>query len=108
MTSRTRRAIGPGLLLVALAVVALVALLATVLAGLVNLLLSLVQEMATLKANLMHAQAAPAPAPAAAAAPDFSAAIEKLTGSLNDRIAALVPAASSRRMARNFRRVPSC
>jgi len=51
-----------------------------------DLLLSLVQEMATLKANLMHAQAAPAPTPAAAAAPDFSAAIEKLTGSLNDRL----------------------
>lgn len=49
-----------------------------------DLLLSLVQEMATLKANLMHAQAAPTPA--APAAPDFSAAIEKLTGSLNDRL----------------------
>ena len=56
-----------------------------------DLLLSLVQEMATLKANLMHAQAAPQPAPAAtaaapAAAPDFSAAFEKLAGSLNDRL----------------------
>ena len=51
-----------------------------------DLLLSLVQEMATLKANLMHAQAAPAPTPAAPAAPDFSAALEKLTGSLTDRL----------------------
>ncbi|MFY9343129.1 MAG: hypothetical protein WAT39_11600, partial [Planctomycetota bacterium] len=48
-----------------------------------ELLLSLVQEMATLKANLMQQQARPA---AAAATPDFAAAIEKLTGSLNDRL----------------------
>ena len=54
-----------------------------------DLLLSLVQEMATLKANLMHAQAAPQPQPAAAQAapaPDFSAAFEKLAGNLNDRL----------------------
>jgi DNA mismatch repair ATPase MutL len=55
-----------------------------------DLLLSLVQEMATLKANLMHQQAqerAPAPAAAAAApAADFSAAFEKLAGSLSDRL----------------------
>jgi hypothetical protein len=63
-----------------------------------DLLMSLVNEMANLKANLMHAQQtaatpapapAPAPAPVAAAAPavpDFSAAFEKLAGTLNDRL----------------------
>lgn len=55
-----------------------------------DLLLSLVQEMATMKANLMHQQAqpaAPAAAPVAAApVPDFTAALEKLTGSLTDRL----------------------
>jgi hypothetical protein len=60
-----------------------------------DLLLSLVNEMANLKANLMHQQAAaapapvaPAPAPAAPApaVPDFSAAFEKLAGTLNDRL----------------------
>lgn len=48
-----------------------------------DLLMSMVQEMATLKANLMQRDAQPAPAAGAA---DFTAAIEKLTGSLNDRI----------------------
>lgn len=58
-----------------------------------DLLLSLVQEMANLKANLMNAQAqrataaaSPAPAAPAPAVPDFSAAFEKLAGSLNDRL----------------------
>jgi chromosome segregation ATPase len=58
-----------------------------------DLLLSLVQEMATLKANLMQAQAQAQPAPQptvitapAPAAPDFSAAFEKLAGSLGDRL----------------------
>ena len=61
-----------------------------------DLLMSLVNEMANLKANLMHQQQvaaaptpAPAPAPVAAAAPavpDFSAAFEKLAGTLNDRL----------------------
>ncbi|MBL8722695.1 MAG: hypothetical protein JNK49_01545 [Planctomycetes bacterium] len=55
-----------------------------------ELLLSLMQEMATLKANLMTQQAAertpvPAPHPVAPGA-DFTAAIEKLAGSLNDRL----------------------
>lgn len=49
-----------------------------------ELLLSLVQEMANLKANLQRREA-----PAAAAAPDFGAAIEKLAGSLNDRLESL-------------------
>jgi DNA mismatch repair ATPase MutL len=49
-----------------------------------DFLLSLVQEMATLKANLMQQQAQPAPQ--AAPAPDFTAALEKLTGSLNERL----------------------
>lgn len=49
-----------------------------------ELLLSLVQELANLKANLHQREA-----PAAVAAPDFSAAIEKLAGSLNDRLESL-------------------
>jgi hypothetical protein len=54
-----------------------------------ELVMSLVQEMATLKANLMTQKAQPqAPAAAAGAAPpgDFAAAFEKLAGSLNDRL----------------------
>jgi hypothetical protein len=49
--------------------------------------------MATLKANLLHAQAQNQPqpqpqpvAPAPTAMPDFAAALEKMTGSLNDRL----------------------
>ena len=49
-----------------------------------DLVMSLVQEMATLKANLMQREAQPA-APQAGGA-DFSAAIEKLAGSLNERL----------------------
>lgn len=49
-----------------------------------DLVMSLVQEMATLKANLMQREAQPAQ-PAAPPA-DFSAALEKLAGSLNDRL----------------------
>lgn len=49
-----------------------------------ELLMSLVNELAGLKAQLAIQQA---PQPAAAApAPDFTAALEKLTGSLNDRL----------------------
>ncbi|MCB9877130.1 MAG: hypothetical protein H6835_05955 [Planctomycetes bacterium] len=51
-----------------------------------DMLMALVQEMANLKANLMQAQA-PQAAPAPGA--DFSAAIEKLAGSLNDRLETL-------------------
>jgi hypothetical protein len=53
-----------------------------------ELLLSLMHEMANMKASMMHPQAAPASAAAPAAAPgtDVSAAIEKLAGSLNDRL----------------------
>ena len=56
-----------------------------------ELLFSLVQEMATLKANLLHAQSHPqpqavAPTPAQPAMPDFASALEKLTGSLTDRL----------------------
>jgi hypothetical protein len=61
-----------------------------------DLLMSLVNEMANLKANLMHQQqvaAGPTPTPApvpvtvaAPAVPDFSAAFEKLAGTLNDRL----------------------
>lgn len=57
-----------------------------------DLLLSLVSEMATLKANLLHAQAQARPEPVAApqpAMPDFASALEKLTGSLNDRLESL-------------------
>lgn len=53
-----------------------------------DMLMSLVQEMATLKANLAHAQPA-APSQAQAPAPDFTAAFEKLAGSLNDRLETL-------------------
>lgn len=51
-----------------------------------DLVMSLVQEMATLKANLMQRDAQPAAAAAAGGAADFSAAIEKLAGSLNERL----------------------
>ena len=51
-----------------------------------DLVLSLVQEMANLKANLMQRDATPQPAAGGA---DFSAAIEKLAGSLNDRLETL-------------------
>ena len=51
-----------------------------------DLVMSLVQEMANLKANLMHREAQERAPAAAAPAADFSAAIEKLAGSLNDRI----------------------
>jgi len=50
-----------------------------------DLLMSLVQEMATLKANLMNQQAQER-APASSAGGEFTAAIEKLAGSLNDRL----------------------
>ncbi|MBK8096654.1 MAG: hypothetical protein IPK26_06075 [Planctomycetes bacterium] len=53
-----------------------------------DLLMSLVNELAGLKAQLAI-QGAPQPVAAAAApapAPDFTAALEKLTGSLNDRL----------------------
>ncbi len=49
------------------------------------LLLSLVSEMANLKANFMHQQVQER-APAPSGVPDFSAAIEKLAGSLGDRL----------------------
>ncbi|MBL8728786.1 MAG: hypothetical protein JNM25_10175 [Planctomycetes bacterium] len=48
-----------------------------------DLVMSLMQEMANMKASLMQRDAQPAPAAGAA---DFSAAIEKLAGSLNDRL----------------------
>lgn len=48
-----------------------------------DLLLSLVQELATLKAGMMAQQQAPAPV---SAGTDVSAALEKLAGSLNDRL----------------------
>ncbi|MBL8749784.1 MAG: hypothetical protein JNK78_11535 [Planctomycetes bacterium] len=53
-----------------------------------DLLMSMVQEMANLKASLMHrdAQERAPSAPAASGAADFTAAIEKLSGTLNDRI----------------------
>lgn len=55
-----------------------------------DLLMSMVQEMANLKASLMQREAQDrGPTPNAAAAPgavEFTAAIEKLTGQLNDRI----------------------
>jgi hypothetical protein len=48
------------------------------------MMMSLVHELATLKANMaMQQQPQQAPQPAV---PDFSAALEKLTGSLNDRL----------------------
>jgi DNA repair exonuclease SbcCD ATPase subunit len=49
-----------------------------------DLLMSMMQEMANMKASLLHQQQA-AQAPAAPAV-DLSAALEKLTGSLNDRL----------------------
>lgn len=51
-----------------------------------DLLLSLVSEMATLKANLLNQQAQERAPVAAAGGTDVSAAIEKLAGSLNDRL----------------------
>lgn len=48
-----------------------------------DLVMSLMQEMANMKASLMQRETQPAPAAGAA---DFSAAIEKLAGSLNDRL----------------------
>lgn len=48
-----------------------------------DMVMTLVQELATLKANMANQQPA---APAAQAAPDFSDALDKLTGSLNDRL----------------------
>lgn len=48
-----------------------------------ELLMSLMQEMATMKASMMHPQPGSG---AGAAGTDVSAAIEKLTGSLNDRL----------------------
>lgn len=52
-----------------------------------DLVLSLVQEMANLKASLMQRDAAPQAGVGGGA--DFSAAIEKLTGTLNDRLETL-------------------
>lgn len=51
-----------------------------------DLLMSMMQEMANLKASLMHQQSQPTSAPAPAAGGDFSAAIEKLAGTLNERL----------------------
>jgi len=52
-----------------------------------DLLLSLVQELATMKASLMNQAQQRAPIPAATTGgAEFSAAIEKLSGSLNDRL----------------------
>lgn len=53
-----------------------------------DLLMSMMNEMATMKAQLLQRGGSPAPAAAAGggAAVDFTAAIEKLTGSLNDRL----------------------
>jgi DNA mismatch repair ATPase MutL len=52
-----------------------------------ELLLSLMNEMASMKASMLHPHAVPAAAPAAAApGTDVSAAIEKLAGSLTDRL----------------------
>ncbi len=48
-----------------------------------EIMMTLVQELATLKANMANQQQQPAPS---APAPDFSEALEKLTGSLNDRL----------------------
>ncbi|MCA8948074.1 MAG: hypothetical protein KDE27_01145, partial [Planctomycetes bacterium] len=48
-----------------------------------ELLMSLFQEMATMKANMQTAQAQ---APAASGGGDLSAALDKLTSSLNDRL----------------------
>lgn len=54
-----------------------------------DMLMSLVQEMATLKANLQQTQQPQAAAPAAGGAADFTAAIDKLAGSLNARLETL-------------------
>ena len=52
-----------------------------------DMMMSMVQELANLKATLGAQQSAPAaPVAPQPAAPDFSAALEKLTGSLNDRL----------------------
>ena len=51
-----------------------------------DMMMSMVQELANLKATMAAQQAPAAPAEPAAPAPDFSAALEKLTGSLNDRL----------------------
>lgn len=51
-----------------------------------ELLMSMMQEMANLKASLMHQQSQPTAASAPAAGADFSAAIEKLAGTLNERL----------------------
>jgi phage-related minor tail protein len=50
-----------------------------------DILLSLMQEMATLKASINHPQA-PAAGAAAGGPADFSAALEKLAGTLGDRL----------------------
>ena len=50
-----------------------------------EMMMSMMQELATLKAS-MAVQQQPAPQAPQAPAPDFSAALEKLTGSLNDRL----------------------
>lgn len=50
-----------------------------------EMMMSMMQELANLKAS-MTVQQQPAPQAPQAAAPDFSAALEKLTGSLNDRL----------------------
>ena len=52
-----------------------------------DMMMSMLQELANLKATMAAQQAQPAPQQAPqTAAPDFSAALEKLTGSLNDRL----------------------
>jgi hypothetical protein len=51
-----------------------------------DLVMSLVQEMANLKASMMHREAGAAASASAAPPADFSAAFEKLAGSLNDRL----------------------
>ncbi len=51
-----------------------------------DLLMSLVQELANLKANMMTQQAQERAPAAASGGADFSAAIEKLAGGLNDRL----------------------
>lgn len=54
-----------------------------------DMMMSMVQELANLKATMAQQQAQPAPAAPQAAAPDFSEALEKLTGSLNSRLETL-------------------
>jgi len=51
-----------------------------------DLLMSLVNEMASMKANLMNQQAQERAPAAATAGAEFSAAIDKLSGTLNDRL----------------------